>query len=79
MNSRLLLTVVVLAALALLALIGLQRALEEAVREREESQPTEESAPPAASPSPDGDSAAAARQGRPVESWPVALTPIDAG
>ena len=60
MNSRLLLTVVVLAVLALLALIGLQRALEEAAREREESQPAEESAPPAVSPSPDGDSAAAA-------------------
>ncbi len=77
MNSRLLLTVVVLAALALLALIGLQRALEEAVREREESQPTEESAPAAASPSAHGDSAAAAGQGRPDETWPVAETQSD--
>ncbi|WP_405237084.1 hypothetical protein [Lentisalinibacter orientalis] len=58
MNSRLLLTVVVLAALALLALIGLQRALEEAVREREKSQPAEEGAPPAATPRPDGDGTA---------------------
>jgi hypothetical protein len=72
MNSRLLLTVVVLAALALLALIGLQRALEEAVRERESSQPTEESAPPAASPSPEGDGEAASRNEALNESWPVA-------
>lgn len=72
MNSRLLLTVVVLAALALLALIGLQRALEEAVREREKSQPAEESTPPAASPSPENDAEAGSRNEALNESWPVA-------
>jgi len=77
MNSRLLLTVVVLAALALLALIGLQRALEEAVREREKSQPAEESTPPAASPSPEDDAAAAGRHQALNESWPVAEADAD--
>lgn len=46
MNSRLLLTVVVLSLLALLALIGLQRALEEAVEERKARPPAQEDARP---------------------------------
>jgi len=46
MNSRLLLMVVILSLLALLALIGLQRALEEAVEEREASPPAQEDARP---------------------------------
>ena len=55
MNSRLLLTVVVLSLLALLALIGLQRALEEAVEERQASPPAEQDMP--AAPEAGGDEA----------------------
>ncbi len=77
MNSRLLLTVVVLAALALLALIGLQRALEEAVEERNRQEPAQESAPPAASPPREGEAGTAARREAPPEDWP--LVEADAG
>lgn len=55
MNSRLFIAVALLAALALLALIGLQRALEEAVEEGRERQPGEETQSPA-SQRPAGDS-----------------------
>lgn len=48
MHSRLLITVALLAALALLALVGLQRALEEAARARTEG-PGQDSAAPAES------------------------------
>jgi len=77
MNSRLLLTVVVLSLLALLALIGLQRALEEAVEERNRQEPAQESAPPPASPPREGDVGTAARREAPAGDWP--LVEADAG
>jgi hypothetical protein len=64
MNSRLLLMVVVLAALALLALIGLQRALEEAVREREATPPAQENAPAVPEGEAGGDAAKDAEAGK---------------
>lgn len=63
MNSRLLLTVVVLSLLALLALIGLQRALEEAVEEREASPPAQEDARPRPEREAGGDSESDAESG----------------
>jgi hypothetical protein len=63
MNSRLLLTVVVLSLLALLALIGLQRALEEAVEQREKSTPAQEDVPPRPEGGAGGDGARDAESG----------------
>lgn len=72
MNSRLVLTVVVLSLLALLALIGLQRALEEAVEKRSQDAPQQEDAPPAVPPAPEPDAESTGRREPPAETWPAA-------